>query len=114
MDALRRDDIERARATPPEEKARQALEAMRTGAIPVARAEELLAPKVLSMTDRRPQDGIDAESLVAMNPSLDVDAVRELLAKVVARGFHRGQDLGAKLDQLLARARASAHPPPTS
>ena len=31
MDALRRDDIERARATPPEEKARQALEAMRTG-----------------------------------------------------------------------------------
>jgi len=31
MDPLRRDDIERARATSPEEKARQTLEAMRTG-----------------------------------------------------------------------------------
>ncbi len=31
MDALRRDDIERARAASPEEKARQAFDAMRTG-----------------------------------------------------------------------------------
>ena len=31
MDSLRRDDIERAQATSPEERARQALEAMRTG-----------------------------------------------------------------------------------
>jgi len=31
MDRLRRDDIERARATPPSERARQALEMMRTG-----------------------------------------------------------------------------------
>jgi hypothetical protein len=31
VDALRRDDIERARATSPEEKARQAFDAMRTG-----------------------------------------------------------------------------------
>ncbi len=31
MDPLTRDDIERARTTPPEEKARQALEMMRTG-----------------------------------------------------------------------------------
>jgi hypothetical protein len=31
VDPLRRDDIERARATPPEERAKQALEAMRTG-----------------------------------------------------------------------------------
>ncbi len=31
MDPLRRDDIERARRTPPEEKARQALELMRLG-----------------------------------------------------------------------------------
>jgi hypothetical protein len=31
MDALRRDDVERARATSPEEKARQAFDAMRTG-----------------------------------------------------------------------------------
>ena len=31
MDPLRRDDIERARRTPPSEKARQALELMRVG-----------------------------------------------------------------------------------
>jgi hypothetical protein len=31
MDALRRDDLERAKATSPAERARQALEAMRTG-----------------------------------------------------------------------------------
>ena len=31
MDRLRRDDIERARRTPPEERARQALAAMRDG-----------------------------------------------------------------------------------
>ncbi len=73
------------------------------GSIPVARAEELLALKVLSMTDKRPQDGLDAAGIVAMNPTLDVGAVRELLARIVARGFHRGQDLGAKLDAVLAR-----------
>jgi predicted nucleotidyltransferase len=73
------------------------------GPIPVARAEELLALKVLSMTEKRPQDGFDAEALLAMNPGLDVAAVRDLLARIVARGFHRGQDLGTKLDALLAR-----------
>jgi hypothetical protein len=31
VDPLRRDDIERARRTPPDERTRQALEAMRTG-----------------------------------------------------------------------------------
>jgi len=75
------------------------------GSVPVARAEELLALKVLSMTEKRPQDRLDAEALVAMNPGLDVGAVRALLAQIVARGFHRGQDLGAKLDALLAARR---------
>jgi hypothetical protein len=73
-----------------------------TGPIPVARAEELLALKVLSMTEKRPQDRIDAQALLAANPGLDVGAVRALLALIVARGFDRGQDLGAKLDALLA------------
>jgi hypothetical protein len=73
-----------------------------TGPIPVARAAELLALKVLSMTEKRPQDRIDAQALLAANPGLDVGAVRALLALIVARGFDRGQDLGAKLDALLA------------
>src|SRR5262249_24853644 len=40
------------------------------GSIPVARAEELLAMKVRSMTDCRLQDRLDATNLVLTNPSL--------------------------------------------
>lgn len=72
------------------------------GSVPVARAEELLALKVLSMTDARPQDRMDATSLVAVNPSIDVAAVRELLTQIKQRGYDRGQDLDAKLAALLA------------
>jgi hypothetical protein len=71
------------------------------GTVPVARAEELLALKVLSMTEARPQDRIDAVNLLAVNPELDVEVVRELLALIDQRGYGRGQDLGAKLDALL-------------
>jgi nucleotidyltransferase AbiEii toxin of type IV toxin-antitoxin system len=76
------------------------------GTIPVARAEELLALKILSMTDARPQDRIDAESLLAVNPGLDLATVRDLLAQITARGFDRGQSLVEKLDRLVASLRA--------
>jgi len=72
------------------------------GALPVARAEELLAMKVLSMSERRPQDRIDATSLVVQNEGLDLAAVRANLAAITARGFHREQDLRSKLEALLA------------
>jgi predicted nucleotidyltransferase len=71
------------------------------GELPVARAEELIAMKVLSMSDRRPQDRVDAENLVRLCKGLDLDAVRANLAAITARGFHRDQDLTAKLDALL-------------
>lgn len=69
--------------------------------IRVATAEHLLAMKVLSMRDARLQDRIDARSLLAVGP-VDVDVVRGLLALIAARGFGRGQDLGGKLEALLA------------
>ena len=69
-------------------------------AVPVARAEDLLAMKVLSMTARRLQDRIDAGSLLAMNPELDLDAVRVALTTIQSRGFHRGQDLSSKLQRI--------------
>ena len=72
------------------------------GKVPVARAEELLAMKVLSLTERRPQDKIDATNLVVLNDGLDLDAVRADLDEITARGFHREQDLRAKLEALLA------------
>jgi Nucleotidyl transferase AbiEii toxin, Type IV TA system len=76
------------------------------GELPVARAEELLAMKVLSMSDRRPQDRIDAVSLVLVNEALDLDDVRANLATITARGFNRDQDLLAKLEALLASVRS--------
>jgi len=77
------------------------------GTVPVARAEELLALKVLSMTDKRPQDRIDAANLLTVNARIDLAVVRELLGRITARGYHREQDLTAKLEGLLAaRGRA--------
>jgi predicted nucleotidyltransferase len=76
------------------------------GEIPVARAEELVAMKVLSMTERRLQDRLDAINLLLTNPSLQFEDVREMLALITTRGYDRGQDLARKLDALIADAKA--------
>jgi hypothetical protein len=69
--------------------------------IPVASAEGLLAMKILSMTDRRLQDRIDAQHLLEFTPGLDLSKVRGNLAKITARGYSREQDLEAKLSSVL-------------
>jgi hypothetical protein len=69
--------------------------------VPVAMSEHLLAMKVRSMREARLQDRIDARGLLATGP-VDVAEVRRLLSLIEARGFGRGQDLGAKLDALIA------------
>lgn len=74
------------------------------GALPVARAEELLAMKVLSSTDRRPLDRTDAIGLVVANPSMDLDGVRQNLQLIVERGFDRGEKLFEKLASILDAA----------
>jgi len=76
------------------------------GEVPVASAEDLLAMKVLAVTPRRDQDRIDARSLLLVNPELDLDRVRARLDLVRSRGFHRDQDLHAKLNELVADAEA--------
>lgn len=70
------------------------------GTIPVARAEELLAMKILSMRDARLQDRLDAQRLVETG-LVDIEAVRADLELIRERGFDRGQDLEAKLDSVL-------------
>jgi hypothetical protein len=75
------------------------------GPLPVARAEELLSMKVLSMTERRLQDRIDAASLLLVNVGLDMAAVRANLRTIRDRGYARDQDLDAKLEMLLDRTR---------
>jgi len=71
------------------------------GTVPVACAEELLAMKILSMTDTRLQDRIDAQRLLQFTVDLDVSVVREHLARITERGYAREQDLEAKLTALL-------------
>jgi len=76
------------------------------GLLRVASAEDLLAMKVLSFTDRRRRDFDDAVQLVLANSHLDLDRVRGRLALVHERGFDRGEDLVAKLNSVLAAAAA--------
>jgi hypothetical protein len=76
------------------------LELFGSPGVRVAAAEELLSTKVLSMTDRRLQDRIDAQQLVAHNPDLDMARVRNNLRLIKERGFDRGEDLEAKLASL--------------
>jgi hypothetical protein len=77
------------------------------GSVLVSRAEELLAMKVLSMTERRLQDRIDAVNLVLESPSLSLDEVRANLCLIQERGYDREQDLEAKLAAVLEAARGA-------
>jgi predicted nucleotidyltransferase len=74
------------------------------GAVPVASPEDLLAMKILAMTDRRLQDRLDAVSLVLSNTDLDLSAVRDALRLVTERGYHRDHHLSDKLAAVLAEA----------
>lgn len=79
--------------------------------VPVARAGHLIALKILARDDeRRPQDYVDLVALRATADATSWDLARSSLVLVTARGFDRGRDLLAALDQL----RASAPSPPAS
>ncbi len=71
------------------------------GRLPVARAEELVATKVLSADDRRLQDHLDFRSLLSVAP-VDLGIVRANLQLIEQRGFARQQDLIAKFESMLA------------
>jgi predicted nucleotidyltransferase len=75
------------------------------GRLRIARSEELLAMKVLSMSDRRLQDRIDARNLILYGDQLDLTAVTDNLDRIVERGFARGEDLHEKLASLLDEAK---------
>jgi hypothetical protein len=75
------------------------------GELRVARAEELLVTKVLSMSDARPQDRLDARGLILTNPGLDLESVRARLALIRDRGFDRDEDLETKLEAVLSSVR---------
>ena len=81
------------------------IDVLSVGALPVASAEDLLATKVLSMTERRLQDRVDAQNILKYREHLDLVAVRARLELITQRGFHREQDLDAKLDALVREER---------
>jgi predicted nucleotidyltransferase len=71
--------------------------------VPVANVAHLLALKVLAQDDRtRPQDRIDARSLVAISSRKELDDARAALELIRKRGFHRGKDLMREFDELIA------------
>ena len=63
--------------------------------------------KILSMTETRLQDRLDAQRLVQFVPDLDLGVVRSYLARITQRGFHRDQDLASKLESVLAALKSS-------
>jgi hypothetical protein len=69
---------------------------------PVATAGHLIALKVLA---GRNQDLADLEALIPDASSADLDAARNAVKLIQARGFNRGQDVVADLDKLIAELR---------
>jgi hypothetical protein len=74
--------------------------------LPVARRGHLLALKVLSHEDvQRPQDRLDIMALLGKAGEQDLRLAHEAVARITARGFNRGKDLGGELDRFIALAR---------
>lgn len=87
------------------------VEVMSGLSVPVALAGHLIALKILARDDEhRPQDHVDLVALRAAADASAWDLARSSLALVTERGFDRGRDLAAALDQL----RRTAPAPPVS
>jgi predicted nucleotidyltransferase len=71
---------------------------------PVARRGHLIALKVLSAREPRPQDSLDLAALLDGATAADLELARTTLGTIRQRGFHRSKDLLAELEQALGRA----------
>lgn len=70
--------------------------------IPVATVAHLIAMKILSRQDSRPQDHIDLVALRRVATSEDLAHARQALQLVVGRGYHRQRDLASLFDAFVA------------
>jgi predicted nucleotidyltransferase len=70
--------------------------------VPVPRVGHLIALKLLSEGDERLQDRLDLRALVAVADHAELERAREAVGLIRARNFHRGRDLLAALDALVA------------
>lgn len=69
----------------------------------VATVGHLLALKVLSESDERPQDTIDLNALSKVARQSDWEMALAAVAMITSRGYHRGRDLSARLIALRDR-----------
>ena len=82
-------------------QAADVLEVFPSLTIRVARAGHLLALKLLSTAPRRPQDAVDIAALLRRAEAADLEEARALCELVVRRGYGRGRDLVALLEEEL-------------
>ena len=73
---------------------------------PVARLGHLLALKVLSQNEQRPQDRVDIVALIAQADDEAVDLARAAVRLIEARGYGRGRDVAAELEGVLEPRRS--------
>lgn len=74
--------------------------------LPVARAGHLIALKLLATDDRtRPQDAVDLRALLEVADAGDLELARQAVGLIEDRGYQRGRDLVAALDDLVSRGR---------
>jgi len=71
------------------------------GAIRVARIGHMIAMKLLSESDERPNDRADLRGLLRAATRAELDAARHAVRLIEARAFHRGKDLSAALGRFL-------------
>ena len=69
--------------------------------VPVARPAHLFVLKLLSVDDKRPQDAIDLRELSELIVDEELEAARRVARLIRARGYHRGRDLEALMDEYL-------------
>jgi len=69
--------------------------------LPTATIPHLIAMKVLSESDRRLQDRIDLQNLIAVAEPAELEAVPDLLSLIEQRGFANGKDLPAIFEKFL-------------
>lgn len=75
--------------------------------IPTATVPHLIAMKVLAESDRRLQDRIDLQNLIAVATQEDLDIVPGLLDLIDQRGFANGKNLHAVYQKFLDEHRAA-------
>jgi predicted nucleotidyltransferase len=76
------------------------LEVVRGVEVPVATTGDLIALKLLSVSDERPTDAADLRALLSVASPTDLADTAKAVRLITDRGFDRGRDLSAALADL--------------